>query len=1312
MDSKNKISPTFKDLYNYCIKLIKDENFIEKLKVILEDYECGIFGSEYAKFEPQEAFLRFLTWFNCIKRLENMTMIKGNFNKNERNPYENTGDFFKSKLKAGGDSSDMTLYDSVNKKYIVFTSKNIDNVSIIGLEMQHIELHNQKLYNGQVLIGVMIKSNVSGYKDTTEEYKKLYDTVCNNNLVLTQKDLLKSIEIFKKKFINNEINLDLTKKIEFNKRFHQEWTIEKTNELIKNDVKQIIWGHVARSGKTFMMMFLINKLLETNKKLKVMIATPVPSETIKQYKETFDNIVDKNTMDIVLSSEYKNTKEQNQKNGLLMVSSTQLLKNDKNTDCKTSHIKNEYDIVFIDEAHYGGITRSTINSLKSYIVNSPVWIYVTATYTKPKFCIDIYDKHILTWNMLDIGYIKNNDFEGLIKHKKDEIFNKVLDKYDRQSLITEYSLIPKMNITTLKIDTQKINEISDKINKTELDYGWCIDGLFDVENNQFRNRNSLYNVSVKMFKNMELNESLISKYIKDDDKIVIMVYLPVSSNTGIKNLQEMYKEFLLKNSIVDTGIYEIMTMNSEDNDNPEKINNYMKNVDVKKHLIVLCGNMCSMGLTINMCDIVVLMNNTTSFDDIYQKMYRCMTERKNKKEGFIIDVNMRRSIDMIVDMSYKMKKRTTNIEDSLTTLFKTKMINWSVESMDEKNIEISDPVKYIKSEWMRPKNIKKTIKTYLNGVDLWCEKNDIIMLNKIITSELKNDNTFNVNVIENEEFKEIKKGDKVKSKKNIQEEEDELKDEEENKEDDILVKIKFEDIMEIFLPALGFMTSEKNDDFSTSIEKMKNYAVLFLNEKLSLLHGKEEQVVKLLSNVYNKMENETKKRIDTALELVRTEFKKANNDLKVLSKLVDEYLVPTENEKQKNAEVSTPRELRMEMLYKLFQQIKTKFVDSNIKETIKQGIKIFEPCVGKGGFVVDLISILMECFKEGIPDEEKRYKYIVEECIYMSELNKWNVYIVEKMINPEKKYKINMNEGDTLELDIKKKWGIRGFDVVVGNPPYQKYSNNIGVGHTLWGKFVLYCIKLLKQNSLLSLVHPSSWRAPYGSYKNIRDSLTNNNMIYLNMNDVRTGLKIFKCSTNFDWYVVKKSNDYEKTIINDIDNKEYEIDLRALEYIPSGKINIFYNLSNSDNKVETIYNRSEYGSDKKHVLKKIKSETNDEYKQRANEMGYIYPCCYTITKKDGLTFRYSNIKKGHFGIKKLIWSNGAPPNLVLDKRGGYGLTEFSYAIVDNEENLEKIKKVMESKEFIELMKYVKYTEHKYQYKVIKTFKKDFWKEFE
>jgi len=331
----------------------------------------------------------------------------------------------------------------------------------------------------------------------------------------------------------------------------------------------------------------------------------------------------------------------------------------------------------------------------------------------------------------------------------------------------------------------------------------------------------------------------------------------------------------------------------------------------------------------------------------------------------------------------------------------------------------------------------------------------------------------------------------------------------------------------------------------------------------------------------------------------------------------------------------------------------------------------------------------------------------------MSELNKWNVYIVEKMINPENKYKINMNEGDTLELDIKKKWGVSGFDIVVGNPPYNMDSINKGSNHVLWDKFVVYCINILKENGLITLVHPSGWRSPTGGYSKIKDKLIKeNNMIYLNMNDFKMGQKIFKCSTNFDWYVVKKSKDYIKTTINDIDNKEYKIDLRTLEYIPSGKIDIFNKLSNSENKVETIYNCDYHIMNKKNMFRKNKSETNEEYKKRANENGYIYPCCYTITIKNGTSFRYTNVKKGHFGITKLIWSNGAGTYPIIDKNGEYGLTQFSYAIVDTEENLEKIKKIMESKEFIELMRYVKYTEHKYEYKVIKTFKKDFWKEFE
>jgi tRNA1(Val) A37 N6-methylase TrmN6 len=37
-------------------------------------------------------------------------------------------------------------------------------------------------------------------------------------------------------------------------------------------------------------------------------------------------------------------------------------------------------------------------------------------------------------------------------------------------------------------------------------------------------------------------------------------------------------------------------------------------------------------------------------------------------------------------------------------------------------------------------------------------------------------------------------------------------------------------------------------------------------------------------------------------------------------------------------------------------------------------------------------------------------------------------------------YKLNLYEGDTLELDIVSVWGLQvnSFDVILGNPPYNK----------------------------------------------------------------------------------------------------------------------------------------------------------------------------------------------------------------------------------------------------------------------------------
>ena len=199
----------------------------------------------------------------------------------------------------------------------------------------------------------------------------------------------------------------------------------------------------------------------------------------------------------------------------------------------------------LDEIYYFGSENPTSQdeestSIKSFNTNNKtVWIYVTATYLKPKICKDIQD--ILTWNMMDIGFIKNMQIDKLKKYKNDNLFNQILDKYNINNLKLEYEIVPKMNITALKIDESKINQIADTIDNYELDKGWCIDGLFDIYDKQFKNDTELFNVSVKIFKDTELQKSLISKCITHNDKIVIMVYLPL--NSGIDTLQKFREQY-------------------------------------------------------------------------------------------------------------------------------------------------------------------------------------------------------------------------------------------------------------------------------------------------------------------------------------------------------------------------------------------------------------------------------------------------------------------------------------------------------------------------------------------------------------------------------------------------------------------------------------------------------------------------------------------------------------------------------------------------------------------------------------------------
>ena len=79
----------------------------------------------------------------------------------------------------------------------------------------------------------------------------------------------------------------------------------------------------------------------------------------------------------------------------------------------------------------------------------------------------------------------------------------------------------------------------------------------------------------------------------------------------------------------------------------------------------------------------------------------------------------------------------------------------------------------------------------------------------------------------------------------------------------------------------------------------------------------------------------------------------------------------------------------------------------------------------------------------------------------MSELNKKNVYISRQIFDIDNKYKLNIYEGDSLKMDIKKEWNVEKFDIIVGNPPYNKGGIRSHTGkklgeknETIWTKFI------------------------------------------------------------------------------------------------------------------------------------------------------------------------------------------------------------------------------------------------------------------
>jgi len=358
-------------------------------------------------------------------------------------------------------------------------------------------------------------------------------------------------------------------------------------------------------------------------------------------------------------------------------------------------------------------------------------------------------------------------------------------------------------------------------------------------------------------------------------------------------------------------------------------------------------------------------------------------------------------------------------------------------------------------------------------------------------------------------------------------------------------------------------------------------------------------------------------------------------------------------------------------------------------------LKFVDPTCKSGIFLLEIVFRLWVGLKKWEPDDKKRLTHILKNMVYGYAISKTAALITRKLLYNDCKHEGNISE----KLFIDETGISMKFDVIVGNPPYQK---QVGPKKTepMWHKFVEKSFDYLNAGGHLCLVHPPGWREAEGRYKKTGELMLSKNINHLEMYSKAEGVKTFSASIPYDWYVIKNVDNTGKTSVKFQDGTSKVLDLRKLPFIPNGAFDQIQSLlaKPGEERVEILWN-CEYHTQQ---LDWMSPKKTTKFK---------YPIVYTIHNGDKVNLWYSSEKKGHFGTPKVIWSNGGiTMGTIVDDTGKYGLSQFAYAIMDKVENLENIKKAMTSDKFKKMIT-ESTNDASINRRVLALFRKDFWKEF-
>jgi hypothetical protein len=612
-----------------------------------------------------------------------------------------------------------------------------------------------------------------------------------------------------------------------------------------------------------------------------------------------------------------------------------------------------------------------------------------------------------------------------------------------------------------------------------------------------------------------------------------------------------------------------------------------------KGLIIMAQNMLHLGISLPCVDIVVLLDAGEKVDERIQKMYRALTESTNKKGGYIIDMNYFRTVTAImnyqIETEKQRKKKQRLLSDDIPKLFNKVLDIFSID--DDKPILRSDIEKDTLPELQKllGGSQKSGDSTVLSTAGAALDKNVMNVLDSTYSKDydkflglMKEEaqKTRALRELEENSPEKATRAKEAKENKNENAVEDynepkffkEQDNEKQRKE-------AYLDIFKTTLKLGAFGTEHTNlEALLVSLNNDKElretlFDTIVKRGAIQEDKANEEQqrnmiidglIIPAIRKIVGEGRDDSYQKMKESIDNNR----KYPAEIHGVLQYITEHLAPKAVERQMLGEVFTPLNIIEDLLSKL------------PKKVWKEHTwKWLDPANGMGNFPIIAFIHLDEGLKEWEPNEAKRRKHIVENMLFMIEINPKNSKIARRLFSklaPEAQ-KINILTANTLKITdetLVKNFGVEKFNIIMGNPPFNSGGSKIQGDEdasTIWPAFFEYSMKYLISKGYLIFLHPPIWRVAKKSlYQNVYKTMTTKQIVYLKSYEKDSSenvkSKFEGTDVRFESYILQNEDAYEETLMKDIFNKESRIKVKDIPFIPNSGYDILKKLFSAQKK--------------------------------------------------------------------------------------------------------------------------------------------------